>query len=88
MEPCRGSLLLDMFKKLTEPECRSVILDMESIQFLDTSDLSAIMAINQEIRARCGYFALLNVSDTLMDFLHLATLNGLFAVLEGYEDLP
>lgn len=67
---------------------QSLIFDMKSVDFTDSSAVSVIVASQRESEEHGTSFALVNVPDNFIDILRLATLDEYFTIYKNYSFLP
>lgn len=81
-----GELKSAIFKKVEE-EVPSLIIDMENIQYMDSSGVGALVAGQKRMRGNGGKFALLNVQVDIMSIFQLASLDKFFTIYENESQI-
>lgn len=72
---------------VTDGNHKSVVVDMQEVNYMDSSGIGALVAGQKKMKAHSGTFALLNVHDDVLNILKLATLDKFFTIHETDEDL-
>ncbi len=75
-----GELKQSIFKLLDAEDVKSLIIDMQSIDYMDSSGIGALVAGHKKIKTKGGRFALLNVKEDVLNILKLATLDQFFKI--------
>jgi anti-sigma B factor antagonist len=63
----------------------SFLLDMEKVNYLDSSGLAALVKFYKEVRARGGSMALCSVQRDALKILQLTRLDKIFTILPNQE---
>ena len=72
---------------VTDGSNPSVIVDMRSVNYMDSSGIGALVAGQKKMKAHSGKFALMNIHEDVLNILKLATLDKFFTIYETDEDL-
>ncbi|MCA9972895.1 MAG: STAS domain-containing protein [Anaerolineales bacterium] len=73
----------DALKTPMENGRHNLVIDMQDVTYMSSAGLRALVAALRECKKHSGDVRLCNPSERVMDVLHLAGLDSLFAV---YED--
>ena len=82
-----GELKQAIFRLLDGEDVKSMIIDMKSINYMDSSGIGALVAGQKKIKTRGGSFALLNMKEDVLNILRLATLDQFFKIYENEEQI-
>ena len=82
-----GELKQAIFRLLDGEDVKSMIIDMSSINYMDSSGIGALVAGQKKIKTRGGSFALLNMKEDVLNILKLATLDQFFKIYENEEQI-
>ena len=82
-----GELKQVLFKLLDNEEVKSLVIDMKSINYMDSSGIGALVAGQKKIKTKGGKFALLNVKEEVFNILRLATLDQFFTIYENENQI-
>ena len=63
-----------------------VAIDMSSVIFMDSSGLSALIAVMKRTRSGGGEFVLFGVRPAVREILNLTRLDGIFSVCNSEEE--
>lgn len=72
---------------ITDGNCKSVIVDMKNVNYMDSSGIGALVAGQKKMRAHNGTFALMNIHEDVLNILKLATLDRFFRIYESEEEI-
>lgn len=72
---------------ITDGSCRSVIVDMKNVNYMDSSGIGALVAGKKKMRAHNGSFALMNIHEDVLNILKLATLDRFFRIYETEDEI-
>ncbi len=72
---------------ITDGTYPSVIVDMQYVNYMDSSGIGALVAGQKKMKAHNGKFGLLNIHDDVLNILKLATLDKFFKIYESEEEL-
>ncbi len=72
---------------ITDGTCRSVIVDMKNVNYMDSSGIGALVAGQKKMRAHNGSFALMNIHEDVLNILKLATLDRFFRIYESEDEI-
>ena len=78
-----GELKQSIFKVLSSDGVDSLIVDMKSIDYMDSSGIGALVAGQKKIKTKGGSFALLNMKEDVLNILKLATLDQFFKIYDN-----
>ncbi len=67
--------------------CKSLIVDMKHVNYMDSSGIGALVAGQKKMKAHNGAFSLVNIHDDVLNILKLATLDRFFKIYESEDDL-
>ena len=62
-------------------------IDMENISYMDSSGIGALVASKKKMKANNSHFALLKVTEDVLNILKLATLDRFFTIYESEDEL-
>ncbi len=77
-----GELKQSVFKVLSSDDVNSLIIDMGSVSYMDSSGIGALVAGQKKIKTKGGSFALLKMKEDVLNVLKLATLDQFFTIYE------
>lgn len=72
---------------LTDGSNSSVVVDMKEVNYMDSSGIGALVAGQKKMKAHNGSFALMNISDDVLNILKLATLDKFFKIYYNESEL-
>ena len=72
---------------VTDGSYSSVVVDLKDVNYMDSSGIGALVAVQKKMRPHNGKFALMNIHDDVLNILKLATLDKFFTIYESEEDL-
>ncbi len=72
---------------ITDGQYKSVVIDMQYVNYMDSSGIGALVAGQKKMKAHNGKFALMNIHDDVLNILKLATLDRFFTIYETDDDL-
>ncbi len=72
---------------ITDGQYPSVVVDMQHVNYMDSSGIGALVAGQKKMKAHNGKFALMNIHDDVLNILKLATLDKFFKIYETDEEL-
>ncbi len=72
---------------ITDGTCKSVIVDMKNVNYMDSSGIGALVAGQKKMRAHNGTFALMNIHEDVLNILKLATLDRFFKIYLSEEEI-
>lgn len=72
---------------VTDGSHQSVVVDMQYVNYMDSSGIGALVAGQKKMKAHNGKFALMNIHDDVLNILKLATLDKFFKIYESEDDL-
>ncbi|RME92564.1 MAG: anti-sigma factor antagonist [Candidatus Hydrogenedentota bacterium] len=78
-----GDLKKAIFEQLDQDSVKSLIVDMKGVSYMDSSGIGALVAGRKKAKTSGKNFALVNISEDVMNILRLATLDQFFTI---YED--
>ena len=73
------------FMTLAQDGVKSVILDMGSVKYVDSSGLSALLVGNRSF-ADSGAFVLFNVTDHVMKLIKISQLDKVMTIVDSQEE--
>ena len=82
-----SELKQSIFKMLDDDNIQSLIIDMQDINYMDSSGIGALVAAQKKVKTLGGKFALLNVRDEVINILRLATLDQFFTIYENESQI-
>lgn len=72
---------------ITDGSSSSVVVDLQDVNYMDSSGIGALVAGQKKMRAHNGKFALMNIHDDVLNILKLATLDKFFTIYDNESDL-
>ncbi len=72
---------------ITDGANPSVVVDMQYVNYMDSSGIGALVAGQKKMKAHNGKFALMNIHDDVLNILKLATLDKFFKIYESDDEL-
>ena len=72
---------------ITTGEYPSIIVDMNDVNYMDSSGIGALVAGQKKMRANNGKFALMNINEDVLNVLKLATLDKFFKIYDSQDDV-
>lgn len=73
--------------QLTDGNHTNVVVDMKEVNYMDSSGIGALVAGQKKMKANNGSFALMNISDDVLNILKLATLDKFFKIYMSEKEL-
>jgi anti-sigma B factor antagonist len=70
----------DAIVSALQPDHTTLLLDLSSATFLDSSGLGALISLHKRMRARNGVLRLLNPAPAVMQILELTRLHRVFDI--------
>jgi anti-sigma B factor antagonist len=67
--------------------CSKLIIDMEEVQFCDSSGLSALLIADRTMRAHGGEVHLVHVHEKVRDLMRISQLERLFSINDRADEL-
>lgn len=83
-----GDLKRSVFELIDEGEVDSLIIDMSSVNYIDSSGVGALVAAQKKMKTQGGKFGLLGLTEDVLNILKLATLDQFFKIYETEAQLP
>jgi anti-anti-sigma factor len=81
-----GKLKKSLFD-IIDKGAKSLVVDMKNVSYMDSSGIGALVASQKRIKANNGKFALINVSEDVLNVLKLSTLDKFFKIYANEEEL-
>ena len=78
-----GELKKTIYEIIDDGEVESLIIDMKEISYIDSSGIGALVAGKKKMKVANGNFALLNISEDVLNILKLATLDKFFTIYDS-----
>lgn len=72
---------------VTDGKFKSVVVDMQNVNYMDSSGIGALVAGQKKMKAHNGKFSLLSIHDDVLNILKLATLDKFFKIYESEDEL-
>src|SRR5512145_3157880 len=72
---------------ITDGSYPSVVVDMQYVNYMDSSGIGALVAGQKKMKAHNGKFALMNIHDDVLNILKLATLDKFFTIYDSEDEL-
>ncbi|MCU0287077.1 MAG: glutamate formimidoyltransferase [Acidobacteria bacterium] len=72
---------------ITDGKFSSVVVDMENVNYMDSSGIGALVAGQKKMRAHNGKFALMNIHEDVLNILKLATLDKFFKIYDSEDEI-
>lgn len=72
---------------ITDGKHHSVVVDMQDINYMDSSGIGALVAGQKKMRAHNGKFALMNIHEDVLNILKLATLDKFFKIYDTEDEI-
>ncbi len=66
--------------------CSKLIIDLEEVQFCDSSGLSALLIADRTMRSHGGEVHLLHVHDKVRDLMRISQLDRLFSINDKADE--
>jgi anti-sigma B factor antagonist len=67
--------------------CKSIVVDMKNVNYMDSSGIGALVAGQKKMKAHNGRFALVNIHEDVLNILKLATLDRFFKIYDSEDEL-
>ena len=83
-----GDLKKTIFNMVDEEDITKLVLDMQSINYMDSSGVGALVAGHKKLKGVDGTFVLLNIKEDILNILRLATLDQFFTICDSEDNLP
>ncbi len=83
-----GDLKRAVFELIDEGEVESLIIDMASVNYIDSSGVGALVAAQKKMKTQGCKFGLLALTEDVLNILKLATLDQFFKIYESEAGLP
>lgn len=69
-------------------QARTIALDLSELEFIDSSGLSVIVRLGNQLRERGGHLAVVGASPSIRRLFSITALDKRFALYDRLEDLP
>lgn len=79
-------LFRERISKVLEEKPNVLIIDLNGVDYLDSSALGALVTILKEAKSYGGYIRLTNLNQTLRTLIKLSKLESMFPIYENIED--
>ena len=76
----------DILEGQDSPNSSGVIINLERVNFLDSSGLGALVRISRKIQGKRGFLKLVGVKGEVLNLLKASTLDRYFDIYETEED--
>lgn len=83
-----GELKKTIFNMVDEEDITKLVLDMQGINYMDSSGVGALVAGHKKLKGVDGTFVLLNIKEDILNILRLATLDQFFTICDSEDNLP
>lgn len=83
-----GELKKTIFSMVDEEDITKLVLDMQGINYMDSSGVGALVAGHKKLKSADGTFVLLNIKEDILNILRLATLDQFFTICDSEDNLP
>lgn len=83
-----GDLKRSVFQLIDDGEIESLIVDMKAVNYIDSSGVGALVAAHKKMKTQGGKFALMGLTEDVLNILRLATLDQFFKIYEGESQIP
>jgi anti-sigma B factor antagonist len=81
-----GSALKQQVKKLFEKEKTTLHLNLQDVEFINSSGLGALVSIMKEIRLRKGRLTLSNLATYVQEIFEITQLSHIFEIFATEEE--
>ncbi|MFQ6009197.1 MAG: STAS domain-containing protein [Candidatus Zixiibacteriota bacterium] len=81
-----GSALKEEVKKLFEKEKTAIHLNLDQVEFINSSGLGALVSIMKEIRLRKGRLTLSNLATYVREIFEITQLTHIFEIFTTEEE--
>jgi len=78
-----SSLLKGEFLILCKPKVERLIIDLEDVEFCDSSGLSALLIAERKMKEHGGRITLINVHKKVVSLLRISMLDRVFEIQEA-----
>jgi anti-sigma B factor antagonist len=68
--------------------CNKLIIDLEEVQFCDSSGLSALLIADRTMRGHGGEVHLVHVHEKVRELMRISQLERLFSINDKADELP
>lgn len=83
-----GDLKRSVFQLIDDGDIESLIVDMKAVNYIDSSGVGALVAAHKKMKTQGGKFALMGLTEDVLNILRLATLDQFFKIYEGESQIP
>ncbi len=83
-----GDLKRSVFELIDEGDTNSLVIDMASVNYIDSSGVGALVAAHKKMKTQGGKFGLLSLTEDVLNILKLATLDQFFKIYQSEAELP
>lgn len=83
-----GDLKRSVFQLIDDGDIESLIVDMKAVNYIDSSGVGALVAAHKKMKTQGGKFALMGLTEDVLNILRLATLDQFFKIYEGDSQIP
>lgn len=70
---------------ITDGQCKSVIVNLSGVSYMDSSGIGALVAGQKRMKAINGNFALMNIHDDVLNILKLVSLDKFFKIYSSAD---
>jgi anti-sigma B factor antagonist len=81
-----GSMLKDEVKRLFEKEVNLIHLNLNDVEFINSSGLGSLVSIMKEVRLLKGRFTLSNLASYVQEIFEITQLSHIFEVFPTEEE--
>ena len=64
-----------------------LVADMKEVGFIDSSGVGMLITCHQDLKGAGGRLVLMNLSDDIYDLFEMTSIDRLFQIVEGLEEL-
>jgi anti-sigma B factor antagonist len=86
LDMATGSALKEQMKKLFEKDKTSIHLNLNDVEFINSSGLGALVSIMKEIRLRKGRLTLSNLANYVREIFEITQLSHIFEIYSTEEE--
>ena len=86
MDLASGAKLKESIKEFTTKDCVSIHLNLQSVEFINSSGLGALVSMMKEIRLLKGRLTLSNLAGYVQEIFEITQLSHIFEIFDTEEE--
>ncbi len=83
-----AQLMKELCNKCISESRIQLVANFQSVSFIDSIGLGALIYCNQSLKSAGGKLVLMNLNENIYDLLEMTSVDRLFTIVDSEEDLP